>query len=76
MWMVLSDGRTFLPKDSEITMVVSSGYTEHFVDDGLIPELKEKMLIYAVLKTPKNNTSSGQTDPAGHRHWHFVWRHH
>ena len=53
MWMALSDGRTFLPNDSEITLLVDSGATEHFVDDELIPELKEKMLNYAVLKTPK-----------------------
>ena len=53
MWMVLSDGRTFLPTNSKITMSVDSGATEHFVDDEQVPELKEKMLNYTVLNMPK-----------------------
>ncbi len=60
MWMALSDERTFLPNNNEITMLVDSGATEHFVDDQLIPELKEKMLNYTVLSTPKKIRAAGK----------------
>lgn len=42
MWKSWSMGRTFLPNNSEITMLVDSGATEDFVDDKLIPDLMEK----------------------------------
>ena len=68
MWMVLSDGRTFLPTNSKITMSVDSGATEHFVDDEQVPELKEKMLNYTVLNTVKKYDRPGSR----HCHWHFI----
>ena len=36
MWMALSDGRTFRPKNNEIAMLVDNGATEQFVDNELI----------------------------------------
>ena len=73
MRMALSGGRSFPPTNSKITMLVDSGATEHFVDDKLIPELKEKMLNRTVLNT--KNTSGREAGTAGYRHWYFIWRH-
>ena len=82
MWMVLSDGRTFLPTNSKITMSVDSGASKHFVDDEQVLELKEKMLNYTVLNMLKKYERPGSrhswvppnilfgfiTDKAGDKH--------
>ncbi|CAM9496159.1 unnamed protein product [Laminaria digitata] len=60
MWMVLSDGRTFLPNNSEITMLVDRGATEHLRDDELLLELEEQMLNYTILNTPKKIRAAGK----------------
>lgn len=58
MWMVLLDGKTFLPNDSKITMLVDSGATEHFVDSELMPELKENKLNKLISQYAETNRNS------------------
>ena len=66
MWIASSDWRTFLPTNRK--MLVDSGAMVHFVDDELMPELKEKMLNYTVLNTVKKYERPGSR----HCHWHFI----
>ena len=66
MWIASSDWRAFLPTNRK--MLVDSGAMVHFVDDELMPELKEKMLNYTVLNTVKKYERPGSR----HCHWHFI----
>lgn len=58
--MALSDEQTFLLNSSETTLPVDSEATERFVDDDLIPDLKVKMLNYAVLRSPTKSANGKQ----------------
>ena len=56
-------GRIFQPDINEMTMLVDSGATEHFLDDELIPGVKDLMMNPALQHVPQdsNNTSEEAT---------------
>lgn len=49
----LTNGKTIQPNRNEVTMLVDSGATEHLLDDGLIPELKDRMRNPTLMSVPK-----------------------
>ena len=59
MWMASTGARTFAPSNSTMTMLVDSGATEHFLDDELIPGLKQLMQDYNLLEEPKKIVTAG-----------------
>lgn len=60
-----AQGRTCLPNSCEITTLVDSGTTEHFVDDKLVPGLKERVKDRALLDAPKIFMVAGNRDLHG-----------
>ena len=61
--MAGSDGRGFHPNVDKITMIVNSGgASDHFVDDELIPRLRDSMKDYEKLKEPKIIVTAGNKE--------------
>lgn len=58
-WMATC-GRSFQANSHTMTMLVDSGATEHFLDDELIPGLKDILLDYELLDNPKKIAAAGQ----------------
>ena len=55
----LANRRMFQPKNNEMTMLVDSGATEHFLDDELIPGLKDHLMNPTPLDVPKTTITAG-----------------
>ena len=54
-----TSGWTLQPNSNEITMLVDSGVTEHFLDDELIPGLKNRTMSSTLLDVPKTIITAG-----------------
>lgn len=65
LWVPSAHGRTWLPNHCEIPTLVDSGTTEHFLDDKLVPGLKERMNDRALLDVPKILVVAGNWDLHG-----------
>ena len=52
--------RRFTPSTKGTTLLVDSGASESFLDDELIPCLKENMQEFKELSTPKETTTAGK----------------
>ena len=58
--MITAAARRFTPNTKGATLLVDSGLSESFLDDELIPGLKERMREFKELSTPKEITTAGK----------------
>ena len=67
--MTSSGERGFHPNSGRLTMIADSDAADHFVDDELIPGLRQRTMTYKKLEEPKpidtaGNERSSQPHPA------------